>query len=469
MNAMSFTSRVKFRSLVLVPLAAVALLAAGCSSSMTGTASGVTGSAFVIGTDAPLASVASFQVQVTGVDAIDASGNSVSLLSGSPTVDFARFNGLQTLLDMTSVPVGTYTSVKITLGSNATIGYLATGSGAPTIQTEAATLTTNTVTVTLAHPLAIAKASAPAGLRVDFDLRKSIAVDSSGNITGSVTPTFHINAVGEGDSDAHIDEFTASVVSVDAAGQTFVVQGPHGEQFTVKVDGQTEWDNNATINDLTTSSIVQVSGKLDSTASQTLDADEVAILSQHGFYASGQVTYVTPSTGAATSFDLYVRGLEPSSGTGITLGNIATVDLSGTEKFLVYRMHDNMTQFLFNASSIVPGQTVAVGGPASGASSASAVSVTRVALRPWGFNGTVVPNSVNSSQGTFQMQINGFAGVLVPQTVTVYIGSDAEYRDGFSDFSEIGGNANVRVVGLLLRDPTSGKLVLLARFVDQMN
>ena len=466
---MSYPLDGKLRKFALVPLGAAALLAAGCSSNLTGMAgSAVTAPAFVVGTDAPMAAVTSFQAQLVSVDAIDASGNAVSLISGSPTVDFARFNGLQTLLDLNDVPVGTYTAVKIVLGSNATLGYLVTGSGAPTIQTEAATLTTNTVTVTLANPLVIAQSGPPMGLRVDFNLAKSIQVDANGNITGTVTPTFEVKTVGEGDSDAHIDEYTAGVLSVNAAGQSFVVQGPHGEQLTVIVNGQTEWDGGATIGDLTTSSIVQVSGHLDP-ANQTLDAGEVDIISQHGFFASGQVTYVTPATGAATSFDLYVRSLEPAAGTGITLGQIATVDLSGSENFEVFRMHNDLTQFLFNASAIVPGQSIAVGGQASGAANASAVSVTRVSLRPWGFNGTVVPNSVNSSQGTFQLQINGFAGVLVPQPVTVYIGSDAEYRDGLTDFSEIGANANIRVVGLLLRDPTSGNLVLLARYVDQMN
>ena len=43
------------------------------------------------------------------------------------------------------------------------------------------------------------------------------------------------------------------------------------------------------------------------------------VLSDTGFYARGQVTYVTPATGAATSFDLYVRGLLPTS-TGVQLG-----------------------------------------------------------------------------------------------------------------------------------------------------
>jgi hypothetical protein len=42
-------------------------------------------------------------------------------------------------------------------------------------------------------------------------------------------------------------------------------------------------------------------------------------------------------------------------------------------------------------------------------------------LRDWGFNGTVVAGSKNSTNGTFQMQVNGFAGVLIPETVTVYV------------------------------------------------
>ena len=76
----------------------------------------------------------------------DGSGHTASLISGTPTVDFARYNGLQSLLDMNDVPVGTYTGVAITLGT-ATIGYLNTTTPPPTIATMPATLTTSTVNV----------------------------------------------------------------------------------------------------------------------------------------------------------------------------------------------------------------------------------------------------------------------------------------------------------------------------------
>jgi hypothetical protein len=462
----------RFSTSAFVLLMAAGLATTACSNGSNQTTTTPPGTqtapAFVVGTDAPMASVVSFAVQVQSVNAVDASGNSVPLLSGTPTVDFARYNGLQTLLDMNDVPVGTYTSVSITLGS-ATIGYLnMPGSGAPAIATEAAVYPssagTYTYTATLASPLVVA-AGEPVGLRVDFDLRKSISVDGSGAITGGVTPTFNVKVAGIGDSGSYIDCFDAAVVSVDASGQSFVVQGPHGSQFTINVNGQTDWENGESISDLSTSSIVALSGVLDK-ADKTLNADDVAILSQDGFYAGGQVTYVRPSSGAAASFDLYVRGLLPTT-TGLSLGQIATVDLSGKEKFFIYWWHNPLTEFLFNSSQILPGQHVSVGGPASGATNAGAVTVKRVVLRHWGFNGTVVANSADATNGTFQIKINGFAGLLVPQTVTVYTGVRTDFRDGLTGVGDVSGN--VRVVGLLLKAPGAGNTVLLAHYVDALD
>lgn len=441
-----------------------ALFAAGCSSMsnpLAVTPGTQTGQAFVIGTDAPAAALVSFSAQLKSVNAIDANGNSVSLVSGEPVVDFARYNGLQTLLDIDDVPVGTYNSISITLEGTPTIGYLDTTTTPPSIKTISPPLTNSTVTVQLTNPLVITK-SLSMGLRVDFDLHQSIQI-TNGEISG-VNPTFDVSVVKPGDAGGHVDEFIGGVVSVDSTNQQFVIQGPHGRQLTVKVDGQTQWDGNATLQDLNSNTIVQISGHIDQ-AESTIDADEVTILSQDKFFASGQITYVTPATGAASSFDLYLRSLEPA-GTGLTLGQLATVDLSGNENYFICWMRNPMTEFLFNSSALVAGQDVAIGGPVSGAASATAVTTRRVVLRQWGFEGTVVPGSVHPAAGTFQMQVNGFAGVLVPTPVTVYIGGATDFREGFTSISDVPASTRVRVVGLLLKNPTTGQLVLLARFVD---
>lgn len=458
----------------ILALAVGSLLIAGCTSGMVtsnssnNNSTSPTGASFVIGTDAPMAAVTSFNVQLSAINAYtstDCSGTGVSLISAQ-TVDFARYNGLQSLIDMNDVNAGTYNCVSISLGT-ATLGYLDTTNPEPKITTEAATLSTTSLTYPLSSPMVVAQSGAPVGLHVDFDLRKSIQVDSNGNITGDVTPTFTVKAVNNSDQGAYIDEFIAAVTGTNASANSFTVQGPHGRTFTINVTGQTEWDGGASLSSLNTSSIVQISGTLDR-ADATIDADEVGLISDTGFYAAGQVTYVNPSSGPATSFDLYVRGTLPT-GTGVTDGDIATVDLTGSEKYSIYWMHGPLVQFLFNPSGLLPGQHVAVGGPATGATNESSLSVKRVMLRDWGFNGTVVPGSENDGNGTFQMQVNGFAGVLIPEKVTVYVAGNCDFRDGFSGISSITDNADVRVVGLLLKDPTSGDPIIVGHYVDDLD
>jgi Domain of unknown function (DUF5666) len=331
---------------------------------------------------------------------------------------------------------------------------------------QTATLTNNSITVNLTSPLVVAQAGTPVGLRMDFDLRKSIEV-SGGQITGTVDPTIDFKVVQNSDPDAYIDEFDAAVTSVNVNAGTFTMTGPHGRSWTVDTNGSTEWENGESINNLTTSSIVRISGYLDR-ADATFDADTVAIISQNGFYAAGLATYVTPQPGQATSFDLYVRGLLPTT-TGLTLGQIATVNLSNNPNFFIYKWHDPVTGYLFNSSLMLPGQHILVGGAASGATNPNNVTVQRVVLAHDGLNGTVSATNLNSPAGTFQITVNGFKGILIPQTVTVVTDSHTQYRDGLTQFSDITAGMDTRIVGLLLEDPTTGNTVLLAHYIDELD
>jgi len=455
-------------------LLAGALIAAlaGCSgsgtSSMSTTPSAQTGSVFTTGTDAPLPSIVSFQVQVSDVTLSDGSGTSVSVLSGPQTIDFARFNGLQTLLDFNPVPAGTYTTATVTL-ANPVLAYLNTSqTGAPpTIATVPnPSLVNSTVTVFFPTPFTVT-AGQSVGLQMDFNLRNSIQVDSNGQVTGLVNPNINFTALTPGSSDAEIDEFNASVISVNASAGSFVVQNAHGKQFTVQTSSSTEWENNDTINSLVPNqTIITLSGQMDP-SSQTIDASDVAILSQNGFYAGGLVTYVNPTSGAASNFNMYVRGTLPT-GTGITLGQLANVNLTGSEKFYIFRRHTPFSQFLFNSSSMVVGQHVTVGGPASGAANAQSLSVERVVLHPSGISGTVVAGSVDPSTSSFQLNADGLKGILFNGPVTVYLTGDTGFRFGFHGIGDLqnAGTARVRVVGFVLKDPTSGNTIILGKFVD---
>lgn len=67
------------------------------------------------------------------------------------------------------------------------------------------------------------------------------------------------------------------------------------------------------------------------------------------------------------------------------------------------------------------------------------------------------------------MQVNGFAGLLIPQTVTVYIADNCEFRDGFAQLSDVSAATSVRVVGLLLKNPVNGNTVLVGHYVDDLD
>ena len=448
----------------------------GCSSGGSSSPSGSsnsnatpaqTGSVYVMGTDAPLPSVVSFAVAVQSITLSDGSSTPVSILNGAQTVDFARFNGLSTLLDFNAIPTGTYTTATVTLGT-ATLGYLNTQTGgAPAISSMPATLTQSTITITLASPLVV-NANDMDALRFDFDLQKSIQVDGNGQITGQVTPTLDLKALSASDPERYIDEFDAGVVSIDTSADSFVVQGPHGRQYTVQLSANTEFENNETLANLTTSSIVQVSGTFASN-SQTLDADCVGILSQDGYWAAGLLTYVTPAQGAATTLNMYVRAELPAD-TGRTLGQIANINLTGGEKYFVYKLRTPLTNFFFNSSLMVAGQHVSIGGPLSGAGNSQAVTAHRIVLRHEGHAGEWVVGSTNTGNGSFSFNSNGLAGVLFNGPITVYTTPVTTYLGGLTGLGDLTGNSaiSLRVVGLVLKNPSTGQPVFVARSVEEL-
>ncbi len=444
----------------------------GGTSPTSTTTTAQSGQVFVSGTDAPLASVLSFQVDITGMTVSDGVNPPISVLNGTQTVDFARLNGLHTLLDINSIPAGTYSSVTMTF-ANPQISFMnvtnpqTTPPTRPTITTlnttssPAASLTQSSVTASLASPLTVT-ANEVIGLSFDFDLKDSVAVDGSGQITGAVNPMVTLKAVTPDNDDAYIDDFVAGVVSTGSS--SFLIQGPHGHQFTVNVNDQTEWENNESIANLTSTSIVEVSGTLDRTSGAIL-ADTVAIVSQDKFWAGGLITYVDPTSGAANDFDLYVRSVLPT-GTGFTSGQISTIDLTGNENYFIYFWHNKFTNLLFNSSLMVPGQHISIAGPLSN----GAVTVKRVVLRAEGHTGSWVVGSTNTGAGTFQFNSNGVAGVLFNGPITVYCTPFTKFKGGLTGLGSITGTTalNLRVVGLVLRDPISGQPVFVAHSVEQL-
>jgi hypothetical protein len=459
---------------------ALAAFAVGCGGgNTTPLVQNQSGTVFVSGGDAPLQGVVSFKVVIMGIAVAEGSSTPITVTNGQQTVDFARLNGMHSLIDMNSIPTGTYDTVIVTLASPE-IDYLnvtnpqtnpptrPTISSLTATSTPPATLSMSTVTINLTNPLVV-NAGDVIGLGFEFNILKSLPVDGNGQLTGVVNPTINVNAITPSDADAYIDEFIAGVTTINASGNSFTIQGPHGHAFTVNVNSQTEWEGGDTINTLTSTSIVAISGTLDRTAG-TFDADTVAILSLDGFYAGGLITYVDPPTGTAQDFDLYVRDVLPAN-TGFNSGQISTIDLSSNEKYFVYWMHNvfvnpTWSNIFFNASLLVPGQHVSIGGPFSNGT----VTVKRVVLRHEGHTGTLVANSANTGTSTFQFNSTGLAGLLFNGPVTVYVTPFTKFGGGLTSLQDLTNNPTntLRVVGVVLKDPISGQPVFVARSVTEL-
>jgi hypothetical protein len=185
------------------------------------------GTVFVSGSDAPLPGIVSFKAIISGTSVAERSKTPVTATTGPQTVDFARLNGLHALMDLNTIPARTYHTVIVALASPE-IAYRnvtnpqTTPPTRPTISsltsttTPPATLSTSTVKLSLSSPLVV-NAGDVIALGFEFDIRKSLAVDMNGQITGVINPTLDLKAIAPSDADAFIDEFVAGLTTINVS------------------------------------------------------------------------------------------------------------------------------------------------------------------------------------------------------------------------------------------------------------
>jgi len=445
---------------LVLPLA-VLLVACGGGSSTSSSSSLSSGSqsasVFVTGEDAPMPSVLAFNVTLNSITLNNSSG-SVQVLAQPATVDFARLLGLRSLLGFDTVPVGTYDSATIQL-SNPVISYLNIGTNPPTVATMNGTLSSSTVTVSL--PAAIVVGSGGmAGLHMDFDLRKSLEVDGSGQITGVVDPHIYLAGVTAGDDGGQITDFVGGLVSVNVAGNSLVMQGPYGFQLTVDVNSQTQFNSPWNLMNLATPAVVSIEGTMQ--ADGSVLASDVEVITTSKAFISGRILAVNPGP-VVTMF----VGEELPALSSIPVDSVQTIDLSQITSYDVCFLDNWVTNQLFNSTSLVVGQRIFIGG--SYDSSSNVFTPSMVSLRRQGVVGDLVSGSVNivsNNQGSFELQNNLLLGYVLGGPLTVDTG-DRTYFININGLAglQAAGSTNLVVRGLIFKDPVSGNPVMWAHRV----
>jgi len=430
---------------------ALSMLGASCGggSSSSPVSSSQSSAVFVTGEDAPLASVVGFDVTI---NSITLNGN-----NGSPQVSPLAFN---------TVPADTYNSATFSLSSPA-ISWVDMSTtppsiGAPiTVYFSPTTGSATQTTVTVNFPTAMVVGSnGLAGLRMEFDIRQSVAVDGSGQITGAVNPVIYANAVKASDPNGQVTDLTGGLVSANAASNSFVIQGPYGRQLTVDVSNTTQFNSGWNINDLATPAFVGVQGSFQ--ADGSLMASNVEVITTSQAFLSGRVLAVNPTSGPVQQITLWVG--ETSADLVSDVDSIQTIDVSAVTKYDMCFFDNLFTNALFNDSSVIVGQRIFIGGSYS----SGVFTPQMISLRFQGVYGTLGTVSIISGNvGTFQMQNNGLIGYSLGGSPLTVATANATLFINTTGLSGLQSSGSIPLVagGLLFVDPTTSTPVMAAAVV----
>ena len=441
-----------------------------------------TGSVALFGGDAPLCSILSFNVTITGVTLTPAGGGTpVSILASgnSITLDFASLMDFATMMTLSNVPLGTYDQLNVTL-SNPQITFLDTSKTPPAITTISPTLSALSISLALNPPVTVA-ANGTIGLQLDFDLLSSVQTDLNGQITSNVIPSFTASqpTPTSGTGFADFDDLRGIVQSVSTNSSSpaftgdFTVQTVHGPTLAIHTTSSTQFDGVSGLSGLTVGTLVEVHAFLDSSGNlvaKEVEAEEQEDAPNGKAAFVGLITSVVrdPSTGAATQFNMYVREEDPDVSSRVALRSSLTVNVTSSTRFVLTAKGTNFASFSFGATTLGVGQRVVVHGQLpSGTGAATGADARSIFLGLQPILGNlslspttpIVKNAADSKLGGFTLL--PCSPVFQSQPPITVLTSDQTAFAGLSDLNGLTAIPPLPLLlvkGLLFYQQTSGNV-----------
>ncbi|MGH9392656.1 MAG: DUF5666 domain-containing protein, partial [Terriglobales bacterium] len=313
------------KRLQLVSLAAAfasaAFLAAcggsGTSSTSNNNPSGSSPAVISAG-DAPMSSVLAALVTVSAVS-MTSSSCTVQLLDQPRAIELTHLGGIRAPLGLHALPLGTYTSLSLTV-SAAQITYI-DSTGKVVMASATIPAGKGTATITL-NPALNVNDTGATDIRFDFDLQSSL--DLSGT-TVTFTPTIAaaVARVKDEDQDAKEIHVNGKITAVGASTITLATDDS-GLSVTLNVSSSTKFDDGLTLASLQAGAEIHAEGDLNSDGSIT--AEEIDDIDGGGDVDSshrvdgGIVNAVTlDSNNTLTGFTMVVRDSDDSQNLGHTL------------------------------------------------------------------------------------------------------------------------------------------------------
>jgi hypothetical protein len=339
-----------------------------------------TSSVYTLIGDQPVCNVLSFQVLITAMTLKGAPGTTsfaVLPTSAAIKVDFAELEDFTTVMNMTTVPPGTYNQIKLSIAAPQLVIYNPANN--PPVQTITPTLSTESPTFALNPPLVVTPGQS-AAVKIDYNLGQSVELGSNGQISTSMTPTFSATTLPVSETQlpsAGLDDvfgFVTTVNNTVANSGTnftgsFVLQllvNGSGPELTVELNKSSQLLGVEALNQLDTGTFMEVNGYIDSggnfvanTANaeyrESTESNQVAFL--------GIVESVTrDQNGNVTQFNFFNRDEQPNTGFTVTLDSTVVVTPSAQTNYAVSFPAANFASFPFGPAAIAPGQQLIVHG-----------------------------------------------------------------------------------------------------------
>jgi hypothetical protein len=422
-------------------------------------------------TDTPPTNVSILSAEVTLTGATLNPG-SVSVFSGSTTLELTRLQTDIAYISTTLVPPGSYTTLTLTFSNpvltieNNTGNSLSTGGSNPacvstaicTIQSVATSLTTM---ITLSPTMTVS-ATSGAGLLADVNLNNLLSATLGADFVNGVTVS-EFTPASAGAPPVGAEDVVGHVTSTDTAHSKFSLQNAV-ETVSLIVDSTTTFLNFPTGTCTPpTIACVQANQILSVDISIRADGTPVArnVLFEDADSTDFEVEGVITSTGSLT-FKMITLA-ESTVIQSLPIGSLTTVTYTGSTLSDIDFIHADSTAittgFLFNINvpaDLIVGQQVQVRRNPTG-SSASLVAADRVRLRSSRVSGTIrtisAPSfelsslpSIYTPPGTAQIQVQ------TSSPPTIFAGTG-------TSFSQLTVNDSVSVRGPLFANATTPTIV----------
>lgn len=429
-------------ALLLVSMAVLMTAGCGGSSSSSSTTSTGNGALYAFIGDTPACDVLSLSTFPSELDIHlagkpDTSEYKVTVWPTntsptSPVIEMSTLQDTQTIANLASIQPGSYDEADLSVVVNNSVVYNSLLS--PPFSNFTTTVSSSTVAIPIDPELTITSGKVSA-LELDLNLPQSLAVNSSGQLTGKVNWVFTARPVaasgsnGFGDFD-NLYGFVRSVnPSSPGAGftgtfllqtlsQTLTTSTSGGPALTVNLTDQTSLIGVGSLNQLPTGNYVTVNAYVDSSGNLVAKAIQVGTRENVAQLLLGYMgpilTETKDASGNVTQFTMLVRQTQPNDATDIPIDTAVTVNLSSSTTFDPFQLSSDLVNLAasgnlaYDPTTLVPGDEVVVSGvfskPSSGLTSVAADSIAQQPQSVQGqFSSLVGQPGSDNKTGVFQL------------------------------------------------------------------